>query len=270
MHGQNKVRPSELSDGSRLQVHEIWRTIQGEGPFFGMPAYFVRLTGCNLRCHFCDTVWDDDNDGYKTAEQIINEIVDQGTKEKNGTNLIVLTGGEPCRQNLSKLIEAAGRRNFQVQVETAGTYWQACLAYENVTIVCSPKTKHVHPMIQKMCKHWKYVTRVNETNEHDGLPARATQLINPDVLDENLLANNASPEQAFDKFASVTEEYFSLYDKYGAPARPPSGSDITVWLSPCDEGDAVRTEANVKLVGALCMKFGYRAQVQLHKLLQLP
>lgn len=68
MFGQNTPRRRE--SGGLLQVQDVFYTIQGEGPFAGRTAVFIRLTGCNLRCWFCDTVWGDDSDVYQEPAQI--------------------------------------------------------------------------------------------------------------------------------------------------------------------------------------------------------
>jgi 7-carboxy-7-deazaguanine synthase len=268
MHGQNKVRPfSTLPPGS-LQVHEIWYTIQGEGPFFGMPAVFIRLTGCNLQCHFCDTEWNDDGDPYLDIPDIIASVLNLAGDQ---TKLVVLTGGEPARQPLWLLIDQLKSHGFHTQLETAGSYWQPCFTDESVTLVCSPKTKHVHPKFYEHCKHWKYVIRTNEIGE-DGLPSRPTQLedfgpmldtpINYDIPIEKL-------QGVANQIAEAIAGYDEIYQKFGPPAKPPQKKDTVIWLSPCDEGDPYATQQNMLLVGKLSLEFGYRAQVQLHKLLQV-
>ena len=74
MHGKNKVA-KRTDNPQSLQVHEIFHTIQGEGPFSGRPAVFIRLSGCNLRCWFCDTEWDDDNDPFLSPDEIMKQII---------------------------------------------------------------------------------------------------------------------------------------------------------------------------------------------------
>lgn len=247
MHGKNISRPREVHDKDfSLQVAEVFYTIQGEGPFSGMPAVFVRLTGCPLRCHFCDTVWDDDNDPRRALPDLVKEIVELAKPMQR--KLVVITGGEPLRQDLGPLVRVLAEfHDMTVQVETSGLYWQECLHL--TTIVCSPKTKAVHSQIYDHCNHWKYIIRNGETSEIDGLPNSCTQEVDP---------------------KSATEDVaFPIFKKYGMPARPPARDNITVWVSPCDEGNLELTGINTRSVAAIALDFGYRAQIQLHKVLDL-
>jgi 7-carboxy-7-deazaguanine synthase len=297
MHGQNKLRPRESNKEGLLQVQDIWPTLQGEGPFQGMPAIFIRLTGCNLACSFCDTHWDDENDQYMSIEDIHHRVhkINYKDMRPNGISLrgaqpgwfeyklVVLTGGEPARQDLAGLIGAlteGGTDGYDVQIETAGTYWQDIFAHPKVTIVCSPKTRHVHPKILERCKHWKYVIQYDKVSIIDGLPAGTTQNVTEKMIEDFI------PTEQF----QVTKEdnpsallpgglYHEVVGsaKFGPPCRPPveegkliTESGFTVWLSPCDDPDPEITRKNHLMVGKLCMMFGYRATVQLHKLLDLP
>lgn len=265
MHGQNKRRPAESGDGTMLQVHHVWRTIQGEGPFSGMPAVFVRLTGCNLGCDFCDTNWDDAGDPVINYLDLVTEIHKASLNSEcaPATDLVVLTGGEPTRQPLHLLVETLGNRGYMVQIETAGTYWQPCFTHECVTLVCSPKTKNVHREILQHCDHWKYVIQQGKVNIFDGLPAGCTQLVTTEDVKKHVAPDLYNQTSSLLKVITGSA-------KYGDPARPPNREGVTVWLSPCDEQDAERNEQNLKTVGALAMKHGYRAQVQVHKYLNLP
>lgn len=296
MHGKNKLRPRE-SNKDRLQVQDIWPTLQGEGPFQGMPAIFIRLTGCNLACTFCDTHWDDEQDNYLDVDDIYSRVhaINYRDPRPNGLSLrgakpgwfeyklVVLTGGEPARQELSYLVESlteGGEDGYDMQIETAGTYWQDIFAHPKVTIVCSPKTKHVHPKILEHCKHWKYVIQYDKVNIYDGLPSSPTQNVTQDMIKQHVapeVYSNAEqnlPEQL------KPEGLLSLVTagaKFGPPCRPPvevgkliTEQGYTIWLSPCDDPDPEITRKNHLMVGKLCMMFGYRATVQLHKLLDLP
>lgn len=133
MKGNNPIRKPETGDGQSLAVQHIFPTLQGEGPFAGWPAVFVRLGGCNLACHFCDTEFE----SFK--QMSLGEIIDQ-VKEYSSvgeTKLIVITGGEPLRQNIAPLCERLIEEGFKVQIETNGTLRRDLP--KGVDIVCSPK-----------------------------------------------------------------------------------------------------------------------------------
>jgi len=136
MFGQNPILPPKKTDGQNLDVQAIFSTFQGEGIFTGFPAVFIRLGGCNLACNFCDTEFD----SYKNLS--LRKVLERTKKlsEKNNRrthNLIVITGGEPLRQNIIPLCEKLLGENFQVQIETNGTLFQSLP--DQVNIVCSPK-----------------------------------------------------------------------------------------------------------------------------------
>ncbi|SDF78565.1 7-carboxy-7-deazaguanine synthase QueE [Sporolituus thermophilus] len=95
-------------------VIEIFESIQGEGTHMGMPAAFIRLAGCNLRCKWCDTAnaFDLKNATYLAPSHIVAKI-----KQK----LVVITGGEPTLHDLKPLVAALHERGKYVAVETNGT-----------------------------------------------------------------------------------------------------------------------------------------------------
>ena len=99
-----------------LKVNEIFYSIQGESSYAGKPCVFVRLTGCNLRCSYCDTTY-----SYKDGNEIeIEEII--ATISKYKCNLIELTGGEPLIQkDTPVLIDCLLKNGFKVLVETNGS-----------------------------------------------------------------------------------------------------------------------------------------------------
>jgi organic radical activating enzyme len=134
MFGKNPIRAPITDDGKVLQVQEIFHTIQGEGPFVGMPAIFVRLGGCNLACEFCDTEFESFQ--ALSLKQIMQEItnVQDGAK----TSLVVITGGEPMRQSIEPFCQLLIKRGFTVQIETNGTIFRQLP--DAVSIICSPKT----------------------------------------------------------------------------------------------------------------------------------
>lgn len=120
-----------------LKVKEIFRSIQGEGPFMGRPAIFIRLSGCNLSCSFCDEHHD------TGALMDITDIMSTVNSIKTTfplIRLVVITGGEPFLQPFGPLVKALRAEEFVVQIETNGTVYQEDFPYEDVVIVCSPKT----------------------------------------------------------------------------------------------------------------------------------
>jgi len=98
-----------------LQVTEIFKSIQGESSWAGLPCIFIRLTGCPLRCSYCDTVY-----AYEDGtEMTINAILEQCT-ELGGT-LTEVTGGEPLSQEACPLlVQKLLENSFTVLVETNG------------------------------------------------------------------------------------------------------------------------------------------------------
>jgi 7-carboxy-7-deazaguanine synthase len=98
-----------------LKVNEIFYSIQGEGLRTGQASVFVRLSGCNLNCPFCDT--DHSRFEEMTEEQIIAKVTEIG----NGCRWVVLTGGEPLIQPVRQLIVMFRQTGYKVQVETNGT-----------------------------------------------------------------------------------------------------------------------------------------------------
>lgn len=137
MHGQNPKRGPEKGDGTMLQIVEIFPTLQGEGPFAGHPAVFVRLGGCNLACNFCDTEFE------QFAPIALPELLTQVKQLARETiDLVVITGGEPLRQNIAPFCEALLAHGLRVQIETNGTLWRPLP--EGVSVVCSPKAVAGH------------------------------------------------------------------------------------------------------------------------------
>ena len=137
MFGNNrKLKPSK-GDGEFLDVVSVFPTFQGEGPHIGVGAVFVRLGGCNLACTFCDTEFDEFQS--QKCEDILKTVLKLSLNEKGERVrcLVVITGGEPLRQNIAPLCAALLDLHFSVQIETNGTLWRPLP--DAVDIVCSPK-----------------------------------------------------------------------------------------------------------------------------------
>lgn len=113
-----------------MKVNEIFYSLQGEGHFTGTPAVFVRFSGCNLKCPFCDT------DHLPYTELSEQEIVE--SVAKFGAKHVVITGGEPTLQLSASLVGLLHDRGFFVQIETNGSRRlpESC----NIDwVTCSPK-----------------------------------------------------------------------------------------------------------------------------------
>lgn len=108
---------SKASDSS-LPLMEAFYTIQGEGAFSGTPAYFIRLGGCDVGCHWCDVKESWDASAHPHAE--ISQLVENAVS--SGTNLVVVTGGEPLMYDLTKLTKEARNADLQLNIETSGAY----------------------------------------------------------------------------------------------------------------------------------------------------
>jgi organic radical activating enzyme len=133
MFGSNPKRKPIINDGNILQVQEIFPTMQGEGFFAGQAAIFIRLGGCNLACSFCDTEFESFNG--MSIDHIINQA--QKLSHNHIKPFVVITGGEPMRQNILPLCEKLINLGFTIQIETNGTLFQELP--KEVHIICSPK-----------------------------------------------------------------------------------------------------------------------------------
>jgi len=99
-----------------LRVNEIFKSIQGESSYAGIPCVFVRLTGCNLRCSYCDTTYAYDEGAEMSACEILKTIKGYGCKN------VCVTGGEPLLQNsVTKLINLLKKSHYKIFVETGGS-----------------------------------------------------------------------------------------------------------------------------------------------------
>jgi len=100
-----------------MKINEIYRSIQGESTHMGRPCIFIRTTGCDLRCSWCDTAYAFYEGQEMTIDQIIQEV------EKLGGSLVEITGGEPSLQEeffplTTKLLD----QGYEVLIETSGAH----------------------------------------------------------------------------------------------------------------------------------------------------
>ena len=117
----------------KIKVSEIFTSFQGEGPYIGTPATFLRLYGCNLNCQWCDT----DISTYEmlSVDDVAEILMTQ--MEFNNINLLVITGGEPTLQmeEIKRLIKEIPE-DIKIQLETNGSIFEYL---PEIEYVISPK-----------------------------------------------------------------------------------------------------------------------------------
>lgn len=160
------------------RVNEIFYSLQGEGRWAGRAAVFVRFSGCNLKCPFCDTNFNDKT--LMTATEIVQ--VAERWKE---CGFVVLTGGEPTLQVDEELVDMLHWAGFYVAMETNGTREVP----KNIDwVTCSPKSAYVSnsEIVLKQCNEVKVVYDGEEGHEPDtcGIEANAYYVQPCDVGNE--------------------------------------------------------------------------------------
>lgn len=224
---EQPIEKITLHPAGSLEVHSIFLTIQGEGPFSGRRAIFLRLAGCNLQCPMCDTE-------YTAKRELVTpaDLVARLKKIRFPGHLVVITGGEPFRQNLGPAVKAMLQAGYAIQIETNGTAYQD-LPYDRITVVCSPKTGKINRRLLQHVDALKYVIAAGNAGD-DGLPL-------------NALGHPASPYLA----------------------RPPFLFDGQIYIQPEDSKDPVINQRNLDVAIENAMKHDLLLGIQLHKHLDM-
>lgn len=119
-----------------MQITEIFKSIQGEGTRAGLPCIFVRLTGCNLRCVWCDTAYAFYGGTKRSVDEVLQKVGALAGEPPNRVTLAEITGGEPLLQpetpRLAEQLLAAG---YTVMIETSGERFVGILPREAIKIV---------------------------------------------------------------------------------------------------------------------------------------
>ena len=170
MYGQNHVRKQDLDPDGMLWVQEIFATLQGEGSHAGTPSIFIRLAGCNLTCDFCDTQFEsafEVSTNYMSVEHI-SSIVNRMSVDFPGCTNVVITGGEPFRQNFVPLASHLLSLGFTIEIETAGTLYIDSFNHiaKDCHVTVSPKTPKINTAIETVASAYKFI--VGESNFPDG------------------------------------------------------------------------------------------------------
>jgi organic radical activating enzyme len=189
----------------------------------------VRLAGCNLSCFWCDTEFESST-WHPSLGELLVKIADA---RPACCDLIVITGGEPFRQNIGPLVQNLLGQNLRVQIETNGTLWVELPVSDRLHIVCSPKTARLNEELMARIGSYKYIIAAGQVDEDDGLPAFSTQK-------ENV------PQRI---------------------ARPAAGAEV--YVLPMDSYNPEINERNIQECVAGALKFGYRLTLQTHKIIGL-
>ncbi len=155
-----------------MLISEIYSSRQGEGRLTGTPSVFVRTSGCNLRCRFCDTPfasWSPEGETL-TVQQIVERVLLESGEPDRSFRHIVLTGGEPMLQrDVEELCLRFNELGFHMTIETAGTiYRDLCCDLMSI----SPKFANSTPSIEQ-AGTWR---QKHEATRHQ--PETVRQLMN--------------------------------------------------------------------------------------------
>lgn len=184
MFGKNEIVGARHFNGEeRLLVTSMFMTLQGEGPYSGMPAVFVRLAKCNLACSFCDTYFDSGE--WKTIADLqldIDMTVSSfyGDQVYNSEDIVlVITGGEPTLQPALETFLNRERGVWKaIQIESNGI--PKATIPEHVTVVVSPKcaekngapTRYLRPRPDMLARAdcLKFVMEADPTSPYSVVP----------------------------------------------------------------------------------------------------
>ena len=144
----------------QYRVNEIFFTLQGEGAHSGIPAVFVRFSGCNLKCPWCDTEFADYTE--MTVEQIVAEMLSLYDVPNERRKMCVLTGGEPSLQVDKPLIDALHQAGFYICIETNGTRplpdgidWVCCSPKEGSRLSLQQADEVKVVYTERSPEHWR-------------------------------------------------------------------------------------------------------------------
>lgn len=150
--GRHPILLQYMMENKTIFINEIFLSIQGEGLNSGLPTVFVRTTGCNLRCNWCDTKYSYNEGVEMTIEKILNEI------KKFKFKRICITGGEPLLQkNTLYLIKKLLKKGYSISLETNGSI-DVSMIYKKIMIsldIKCPSSKETKNMLLSNLKFLK-------------------------------------------------------------------------------------------------------------------
>jgi 7-carboxy-7-deazaguanine synthase len=142
-----------------MKINEIFYSIQGEGKWTGLPNIFIRTSGCNLRCNFCDTTYAYNDGKEMSCDEILKKISKYPCKK------ICLTGGEPLLQDeIILLIDQLLKKDYKICLETNGSINIKDIIKNNSIIISLDVKCPSSKMVKK-----NYLKNINLLNEKDQL-----------------------------------------------------------------------------------------------------
>ena len=139
-----------------LIINEIFYSIQGETSRSGLPTTFVRLTGCPLRCSYCDTEYAFKNGSKMSFDEISSAI------KKNDSMYVTVTGGEPLAQkNVIEFLRYLCDMNYSVSIETSNAY-EISTIDSRVSVILDVKTPASHESDKNMISNYKKLKPIDE------------------------------------------------------------------------------------------------------------
>jgi len=243
--GRSTEETTDPSQKDSLPINELFYSLQGEGKLAGVPTVFVRTSGCNLRCWFCDsyhTSWEPTH-AWMDIDSIIDDIADH---EQAGH--VVLTGGEPLMHDASvELLDRLGELGYHTTVETNGTIFRD--AHIDLASI-SPKLQSSTPTAEKDPK-----------GEGEWAKRHEQRRIDPDALAKLVDTYNSQL-----KFVVTGPEDLPEIDDLVARVRDATDAtvrDDDVLLMP--EGmTREQLDESRNTVAQLAMEHGYRYTPRLH------
>ena len=271
-----------------LFVTSIFFTLQGEGPFSGQPAVFIRLTKCNLNCSWCDTFFDDGD--WMTFSEIETKIYQticdfwntkgqsvplwalpkklDGPFDYYPNIVLVITGGEPLLQNnISEFLNRQIKnKTFKaVQIESNGIL-DTTIPY-SVILVCSPKcsekdgkpVKYLHPSrtILERADCLKFVMSADKNSPYSEIPQWAYEW-----KEKSGKEIYCSPMNVYNTLPQKIKILHSKDGKISLEQRSTIDETIDFWEK--DLLNLEENEKNHKYTARYCMDHGFRLNLQMH------
>jgi organic radical activating enzyme len=267
---------------NQLFVTSMFFTLQGEGPYAGMPAFFIRLAKCNLDCSFCDTFFDDGDwltfadieakmydtirDFWVSRGQEVPAWAVRGRNDYPGV-VLVMTGGEPLLQDNITPWMARQLNHFKaVQVESNGI--PDTHVPDGVTLVCSPKcmekngraVKYLAPSktILDRADCLKFVMSADPDSPYNSIPDWALEWKrnNPDK------EIYCSPMNVYNSFPQKIKLLRAEKGQITMAERSTVDETIDFWEK--DLLNLTKNEKNHKYTANYCIENGLRLNLQMH------